>query len=42
MGKDEEPEELIHILVNSIKTIGKNRNSHSGLDIRELKTNEIK
>jgi hypothetical protein len=33
MGKDEEQEELINILVNSIKTDGKNRNSYSGLDI---------
>jgi len=42
MGKDEETEELINTLVNSIKTARKNRNSHSRLDIGKLKTREIK
>jgi len=42
MGKDEETEELIDILLIVSKLLGKNRNSHSRFDIGYLKTNEIK
>jgi len=42
MGKDEETEELIDILLIVSKLFGKNRNSYSRFDIGYLKTNEIK